>query len=52
MVTDRDTLLKYGMIIYWSKADQVFLAEVPALAGCLADGATPSAAVEQVEIVA
>ncbi len=29
---------KYEIIIYWSKDDKVFLAEVPELHGCMADG--------------
>ena len=52
MGTDRDTLLKYGMVIYWSEADQAFLAEVPELAGCMADGATPAAALQNIDEVA
>jgi predicted RNase H-like HicB family nuclease len=31
---------KYEIIIYWSEEDQAFIAEVPELAGCMADGAT------------
>ena len=29
---------KYEVIIYWSREDDVFVAEVPELAGCLAHG--------------
>ena len=29
---------KYEIIIYWSEEDQVFVAEVPELPGCLAHG--------------
>ncbi len=32
------TEYKYEIIIYWSKDDKVFLAEVPELPGCMADG--------------
>ena len=35
---------KYEMTIYWSDEDQVFIAEVPELSGCMAHGATPEAA--------
>jgi len=35
---------KYEIIIYWSKEDQVFVAEVPELPGCLAHGNTQEAA--------
>lgn len=42
---------KYEVIIYWSKDDQAFIAEVPELAGCAADGATYQEALANVEIV-
>jgi predicted RNase H-like HicB family nuclease len=42
---------KYEIIIYWSKADQAFIAEVPELAGCAADGKSYSEALKNVEIV-
>jgi predicted RNase H-like HicB family nuclease len=29
---------KYEIIIYWSREDQVFVAEVPELPGCMAHG--------------
>ena len=35
---------KYETIIYWSEEDSAFIAEVPELAGCMADGATPQEA--------
>jgi predicted RNase H-like HicB family nuclease len=31
---------KYEIIIYWSREDQVFIAEVPELSGCMAHGNT------------
>ncbi len=31
---------KYEIIIYWSDADNAYLAEVPELPGCMADGGT------------
>ena len=31
---------KYELIIYWSEVDNAYLAEVPELAGCMADGET------------
>ena len=42
---------RYEVIIYWSEEDQAFLAEVPELAACLADGATYADAVSNVEVV-
>ena len=42
---------KYERIIYWSENDQKFIVEVPELAGCMADGATATEALENAEIV-
>lgn len=42
---------KYEIIIYWSKNDQAFIAEVPELAGCAADGATYQEALANVETI-
>ena len=35
---------KYEIIIYWSDEDQVFIAEVPELPGCMTHGETQAAA--------
>jgi predicted RNase H-like HicB family nuclease len=43
---------KYEVINSWSEEDRVFIAEVPELPGCIADGATQQAALEQAQIVA
>ena len=43
--------IKYEIILYWSKEDQAFIAEVPELSGCAADGATYQEAVANVEAV-
>ena len=42
---------KYEMIIYWSDEDNAFIAEVPELPGCMADGPTYVDAVKQAEQV-
>lgn len=42
---------KYKVIIYWSEEDKTFIAEVPELAGCLADGATYQEALANAEII-
>ena len=42
---------KYAIIIYWSKADQAFLAEVPELQGCMADGPSYQGALANVEVI-
>jgi predicted RNase H-like HicB family nuclease len=41
---------RYEIVIYWSGADQAFVAEVPELPGCAADGLTYRAALEQAEL--
>ena len=43
--------IKYEIILYWSKDDQAFIAEVPELPGCAADGATYQEAVANAEVV-
>ena len=43
--------MHYKLIIYWSKADETFIVEVPELPGCMADGATYEEAVANAEIV-
>ena len=42
---------KYEIIIYWSKEDNSYLAEVPELAGCMADGDSYHEALSNVEVV-
>lgn len=42
---------KYEIIIYWSAEDNAFIAEVPELAGCLADGKTYQEALANAEVV-
>lgn len=37
-------MFKLETIIYWSEADQAYLAEVPELPGCMAHGGTYEAA--------
>jgi predicted RNase H-like HicB family nuclease len=44
-------MTKYEIILYWSNEDQSFIAEVPELAGCAADGATRQEALANVETV-
>lgn len=45
------TKYRYEVILFWSEADQGFVAEVPELAGCAADGATYHEALANVETV-
>jgi predicted RNase H-like HicB family nuclease len=44
-------MAKYEIIIYWSEEDQSFIAEVPELPGCMADGKTYRDALTNAEIV-
>ena len=43
--------MRYELIIYWSKADESFVVEVPELPGCMADGATYEKAVANAQAV-
>ena len=43
--------MKYEVIIYWSPEDRAFIAEVPELPGCMADGKTHRGALRAVERV-
>ncbi len=38
---------KYEIIIFWNQVDQVFVAEVPELPGCMAHGNTQEGALSQ-----
>ena len=42
---------KYEVILYWSSEDEAFIAEVPELPGCAADGASYQEALQNVEVV-
>ena len=44
-------MIKFEGIIYWSDDDEAFVAEVPELAGCPADGATYEEALAGVQTV-
>ncbi len=44
--------MKYEVILYWSKEDNAFIAEVPELPGCMADGGFYGEALEAVTRVA
>ena len=43
-------MINYEIIVYWSIEDSAFIAEVPELAGCMADGQTYIEAVKNAEI--
>jgi predicted RNase H-like HicB family nuclease len=40
------------VIIFWSETDEVFIAEMPELSGCMAHGGTPDEALKEVNIMA
>ncbi|RJP27655.1 MAG: type II toxin-antitoxin system HicB family antitoxin [Candidatus Omnitrophota bacterium] len=42
-------MYKYEIIIYWSDDDQVFIAAVPELAGCMAHGDTQQSALKHAQ---
>lgn len=42
---------KYEVILYWSEEDGAFIAEVPELAGCMADGESMAEALRNAETV-
>jgi len=42
---------RYEIIIYWSDEDQAFIAEVPELPGCAADGETYEDALTNVQTI-
>lgn len=42
---------KYEVVIYWSEEDRAFIAEVPELPGCAADGQTHQEALASAEAV-
>lgn len=41
----------YPVLLFWSAEDATFIAEVPDLPGCLADGATQAEALSNVAII-
>ena len=42
---------KYEIIIYWSEEDNAYIAEVPELAGCAADGKSYQEALDNVKVI-
>lgn len=50
-VKGKMTELRHEVVIYWNNEDQAFIAEVPELPGCAADGATYQEAIANAEVV-
>ncbi len=44
-------MIRYEVIIFWSDDDQAFIAEVPELPGCMADGATYQQVLENLLVI-
>ena len=42
---------KYEVIVYWSHEDDAYVAEVPELPGCMADGSSYQEALANAEVV-
>jgi len=42
---------RYEIILYWSDEDAAFIAEVPELPGCMADGPSYAEAIANAEVV-
>jgi len=43
--------MHYKVVIYWSPEDEAYIAEVPELAGCMADGETYFEALRNVQVI-
>ena len=44
-------MYKYEIILYWSNEDNVYIAEVPELPGCMADGNNYLEALQNAQII-
>ena len=44
-------MYRYEVIIYWSDEDKAYIAEVPELPGCMADGATYEEALKNAQVI-
>ena len=44
-------MTKYEIILFWSEEDNCFIAEIPELPGCMADGKTYQEALQNAEIM-
>lgn len=42
---------KYEIIVYWSEADSAYIAEVPELPGCAADGTSYGDVIQNIQVV-
>jgi len=44
-------MYRYEIIVYWSELDKAFIAEVPELPGCMADGSTYEKVMKNVQVI-
>ncbi len=44
-------MYKYEVIVWWSEKDQVYIAEVPELTGCMSDGETYEEALKNIQLI-
>ena len=44
-------MYKYEIIVYWSEEDAAYIAEIPELPGCMADGVTYEEALKNAQVI-
>ena len=44
-------MYRYEIIVYWSEQDTAFIAEVPELPGCMADGSTYEEVMKNAQVI-
>jgi len=44
-------MYKYEVVVWWSEEDRAYIAEVPELPGCMADGTSYEEALKNVQVI-